>query len=81
MTLNSSSSVNASLLKFRWFAKNITSNSILFQLVFENPLLVSSEIGYPDKLTIEVLPPAFKYFSSLKTGKLLRDVLKLKIRN
>jgi hypothetical protein len=60
-----SGDVDASLLNFDWYAKKITPDSIVIQFVFENPLLISSEAGLQDKLNIQLLPPSFKYFTSL----------------
>ena len=67
---------HAELMNFEWHAKKITSNSLVIQLVFENPLLISCEIGFPDKLNIQLLPPSFKYFTSLKTGQLIENPLR-----
>ena len=68
-------SVDDNLLNFEWYAKNITSDLIVIQFVFENPLLISCEIGFKDKLNIQLLPPSFKYFTSLKTGQLIENPL------
>jgi hypothetical protein len=58
-------------MDFYWYATNITSDTIMIQIIFENPLLISSESGYPDKLIIELLPPSFWYFTSLETKQLV----------
>jgi hypothetical protein len=66
-----SGEVDGRLLSFDWYAKKITPDSIVIQFVFENPLLISSEAGFQDNLNIKLLPPSFKYFTSLKTGQLI----------
>ena len=63
-------------MNFYWYATNITSDTIQIQIIFENPLLISSESGYPDKLIIELLPSSFKYFISLETQQLVKDPLR-----
>ena len=63
-------------MKFTWYATNITSNSIQVQLDFENPLFISSEIGYPDILIVKLLPPFLKYATSLKNRQLIENPLR-----
>ena len=74
--MKKSSQVDASLMKFTWYAANINSNSIQVQLDFENPLLISSEIGYTDILTVKLLPPFLKYATSLKNRQLVENPLR-----
>ena len=89
ITLNHTTYVNGSLItnpfyadlmSFEWYAKKITPDSIVIQFVFKNPLLISCKIGLPDKFNIQLLPPSFKYFTSLKTGRLIEDPLRNVIR-
>jgi hypothetical protein len=70
-----SGDVDASLLNFYWYAKKITPDKIVIQFIFENPLLISSEAGFQDKLNIKLLPPSLKYFTSLKSGQLIENPL------
>ena len=63
-------------MKFTWYATNITSNKIQVQLDFENPLLISSEIGHPDILTVKLLPPFLKFVTSLRNRQLVENPLR-----
>jgi len=74
--MKTTSQIDASLMKFTWYATNITSNKIQVQLDFQNPLLISSEIGHPDILTVKLLPPFLKYATSLKNRQLVENPLR-----
>ena len=67
---------NATQLKLDWFAYNITEKTIEIQIIFYDPLQISSVQGSPNKIVIRLLQGSFEAFTSLKTGRLVLSPLK-----
>ena len=64
------SSANEIIPQFEWYASSINPDTIEIQLIFKQPLQISTEAAYPDKLVITILAPALKYFKTLSKGAL-----------
>ena len=73
-------SENEIIPKFEWYASIINPVTIEIQLIFKQPLQISKEAAYPDKLVITILAPALKYFKTLSTGALTQHPLETQTR-
>ncbi len=72
-------SLNSTQPKFYWYATNITSTEIMIQVVFQDPLYISSD-GLFDSLVITVLPPTLPYLKSLVSGALIENPLQTVVK-
>ena len=57
--------VNDTVLKFEWYAINITDTLITYQILFENPIKISSVPGRPEIISLHLLQSSMKYFHTI----------------
>ena len=53
-------------LQFSWVASEFSTEMCILQLNFENPLLVSDELGIDDQLKLRVIDPSLLLSSETK---------------
>ena len=83
ITIECNSEQDSSKLKFEWVVNNITETQIKIQVLFENPLSISSDVSSPDFLVIKLLP-AFLEVKSKASNLIIMNpfrTVKMKITN